>query len=95
MKLSPDPQFTPEQEVLLWAIRVDHATDQRVAGILRSGIDWGYLRKTAIRHGIIPLLYKRLKGEMADLVPPNELSTIRTLFLENAKRNMEMTQHLL
>ena len=95
MKLSPDPQFTPEQEVLLWAIRVDHTKDQRVAGILTAGVDWGYVRETAIQHGIIPLLYKRLKGEMVDLVPVDELSTLRTLFLANAARNIQMTQHLL
>jgi hypothetical protein len=95
MNVSPDPQWTPEQEVLLWAIRVDHASDERVAGILRRGIDWDYLRKNAVWHGIIPLLYRRLKGEMGGLAPPNELSAIRTLFLENSKRNMEMTRHLL
>jgi hypothetical protein len=95
MKISSDPQFTPEQEVLLWAIRVDHTKDQRVAQILRSGVEWGYIRETAIQHGIIPLLYKRLKGEMADLVPLDELSTLRTLFMENAIKNIQMTQHLL
>jgi hypothetical protein len=95
MKLSPDPKFTPEQEVLLWAIRVDHTKDQRVAEILTSGIEWGYMRETAIQHGIIPLLYKRLKGEMADLVPSDELTTLRTLFLANAIRNIRMTQQLL
>jgi hypothetical protein len=95
MILSPDPQFTPEQEVLLWAIRVDHTKDQRVAEILVSGVEWGYVRKTAIQHGIIPLLYKRLKGEMADLVHSDELSTLRTLFMENAVKNIQMTQNLL
>jgi hypothetical protein len=95
MKLSPDPKFTPEQEVLLWAIRVDHTKDQRVAGILTAGVEWGYVRETAIRHGIIPLLYKRLKGEMTDLVPVDELSTLKELFQQNAIRNLQMTQHLL
>ncbi|HSA38590.1 MAG TPA: nucleotidyltransferase family protein [Methanoregula sp.] len=95
MKPSQDPQWTPEQEVLLWAIRVDHASDEHVAGILRTGIDWGYLRENAVRHGIVPLLYKRMKGEMGSLAPPNELSAIRTLFLENSIRNLQMTRHLI
>jgi len=94
MKLSPDPKFTPEQEVLLWAIRIDHTKDQRVAELLTTGADWVYLRETAIQHGIIPLLYRRLKGEMASLVPANELSILRTIFLANATRNIRMTQHL-
>jgi len=95
MKLSPDPQFTPEQEVLLWAIRVDHTKDERVAEILASGVDWRYIRETATQHGIIPLLYKRLKGEMADLVSLDELSTLKALFMANAIRNIRMEQHLL
>jgi hypothetical protein len=95
MKLSPDPRFTHEQEILLWAIRIDHTKDQRVAEILTSGVEWGYIRESAIQHGIIPLLYKQLKGEMADLVPLDEFSTLRTLFIENAVKNIQMTQHLL
>ena len=96
MKISPDPKFTPEQEVLLWAIRVDHTKDKRISEILTTGVvAWGDLRKTAIQQGIIPLLYKRLKGEMADLVPLDELSTLRTLFVANTIKNIRMTQHLL
>lgn len=95
MNQSSDPRYTPEQEVLLWAIRVDNAYDERVAGILRTGVDWGYLRETAVRQGIIPLLYRRLKGEIADLVPPDELSAIQTLFMQNTMWNMRMTRHLL
>jgi len=95
MKLSQDPQFTPEQELLLWAIRVDHTKDQRVAEILAAGVEWAYVRETAIQHGIIPLLYKQLKEEMADLVPLDELATLRALFVANAARNIRMTQHLL
>jgi hypothetical protein len=95
MKISPDPLFTPEQEVLLWTIRVDHTKDQRIGEILGLGVDWEYIRETAIQHGIIPLLYKRLKGEMAYLVPSDELSTFRTLFMANAIKNIRMEQHLL
>jgi len=95
MRLSADPQFTPEEEVLLWAIRVDHTKDRRVAEILTAGVDWGYLQETAIQHGIVPLLYRRLKGGMADLVPSDELSTLKTLFQETAIRNLQMTQNLL
>ena len=95
MNPPPDPQFTPEQEILLWAIRVDHTKDPRVAAILRSGVEWGYVRETASQHGIVPLLYTRLKGEMADLIPPEELSALRTLSMANAIRNIRMTQHLL
>jgi hypothetical protein len=95
MKKSPEPQFTPEQELLLWSIRVDHAKDQRISEILTGGVDWTYVRETAIQHGIIPLLYKRLKEDMIDLVPPDELAELRTLFMVNAVRNLRMTQELI
>lgn len=94
MQQLPDPTFTPEQEVLLWAIRADHVMDQRVAGILTVGINWEYVRKTAVQHGIIPLLYQRLKREMAEIVPPDELVALKILFQENAVRNIRMTHHL-
>lgn len=95
MNQSADPRYTSEQEVLLWAIRIDHASDERVAAILRTGLDWGYLQETAVRQGIMPLLYRRLKGEIADLVPPDELSAIQRLFMQNTMWNMRMTRHLL
>ncbi len=95
MKKNPNPSFTPEQELLLWLIRVDHTKDQRAAEILSAGVDWNYVRKTAIQHGIIPLLYKKLKNEMSDLVPSKELEEFRTLFMANAVRNLRMTQQLI
>lgn len=94
MKKIPEPQFTPEQELLLWSIRVDHTRDDRIEEILSDGVDWNYVRETAIKHGIIPLLYKRLKEKMGHLVPPDELSVLRTLFMANAVKNLRMTQQL-
>ncbi|OQB78944.1 MAG: hypothetical protein BWX87_02453 [Bacteroidetes bacterium ADurb.Bin123] len=95
MKDTHQPLFTPEQELLLWSIRVDHSKDQRAAEILSAGVDWNYVRENAIQHGIIPLLYKRLKNEMSDLVPSKELEELRTLFISNAVRNLRMTQQLI
>jgi hypothetical protein len=95
MKKSSNPQFTVEQEVILWSIRVDHMKDQRIAEILEQGVDWTYIRQTGIQHGIIPLLYRRLNKEMAVLVPPDEMKKLRILFLENAAKNLRMTKELL
>lgn len=95
MKKTPDPQFTPEQEVLLWAIRIDHTKDQRIAEILEKGVDWTYIRQIAVWHGIIPLLYRRLAEEMVTLIPSDEVIALRTLFMENAAKNLCMTQELL
>lgn len=95
MKKTPQLQFTPEQELLLWSIRVDHTKDQEIADILSKKVDWNYVRETAIQHGIIPLLYKRLKEEMSDLVPSHELLELQILFMANAAQNLQMTQQLI
>jgi hypothetical protein len=95
MKKFPVPQFSPEQELLLWSIRVDHTKEEEITKILKSGVDWDYVRETAIQHGIIPLLYKRLKDEMSDLIPPEKLNELQTLFVGNAVNNIRRTQHLL
>ncbi len=95
MKESPEIHFTPEQELLLWSIRVDHTKDQRIEEILKDGVDWNYVRETAIQHGVFPLLYKRLKEEMSHLVPSNEIEELRTLFMANAVQNLRMTQQLI
>jgi len=94
MQQLPDPEFTAEQKVLLWAIRTDDIMDKDVAGILTAGIDWKYVRETAAQHGVIPVLYQRLKGEMTEFVPPDELLTLKKLFRENVIRNIRMTQRL-
>ena len=94
MKESPEIHFTPEQELLLWSIRVDQAKDQRIEEILKAGVDWNYVRETAIQHGIIPLLYRRLKEEMSHLVPSDKLEELRALFMANAVQNLRMTQQL-
>jgi len=95
MKESPEIHFTPEQELLLWSIRVDHTKYQRIEDILKEGVDWNYVRETAIQHGIIPLLYRRLKEEMSHLVPSDKLEELRALFMANAVQNLRMTQQLI
>ena len=64
-------------------------TDQ-IIDILTSGVDWEYIREGAVQHGIFPLLYKRLKEEMSDFVPPTELATLKCLFMTNACNNFRI-----
>ncbi len=90
-----ESQFTPEQELLLWSIRVDHTKDQRIVEILSEGVDWSYVRDTAVRHGIIPLLYKRLKRDMGNLVPNEVIFDFKSLFLSNYVHNYRSTERLL
>ncbi|NJL83122.1 MAG: nucleotidyltransferase family protein [Chloroflexaceae bacterium] len=49
---------------------------------------------TAASHDIAPLLYQSLNTTCATCVPPHYLAELRNLFLENAIRNLALTQEL-
>lgn len=87
--------LTAEQEVLLGIVRVDGAQDDRIRELIGRGLDWATLRQTALDHGLIPLLYTRLKAVAEDLLPPAERAELRQLYLANAQRNMRLAQELL
>lgn len=89
------PGLTAEQEIALWAIRVDEVHDERARALVRSGVDWTALTREAGRHGVIPLLYARLVQVAGDLVPAERLATLRSLYRNNAARNLVLTHALL
>jgi len=89
------PSLTAEQELLLGAIRVDHAWDERIRELVEQGVDWAVLRQLVLDHGVLPLLYTRLKAVAEDLLPPQEVALLRQLYLVNAQRNVRLVQELL
>ncbi len=89
------PSLTAEQELLLGAIRVDHAWDERIRELVEQGVDWAVLRQLALDHGVLPLLYTRLKAVAEGLLPPQEVALLRQLYLANAQRNVRLVQELL
>ena len=89
------PRLSPEQQVLLGAIRVDGAQEERLREILARGLDWPLLRQMALSHEVLPLLYIRLKALGEDLLPTDELEQLRALYLANVHRTLRLTQKLL
>lgn len=85
----------PEHELILAAVRPDHASDDRIREFIRRGVDWQVLGTTALRHGVLPLLYTRLDRMARDVAPQEELARLRGLFLANSRRNLLMTAELL
>lgn len=87
-------QLTLEQEALLGSIRADRVHDKPVRELLTTGADWAALQHTALEHGVLPLLYSRLKELGPGLLPQQEMAHLRAFFKENSRRNLIMAAEL-
>ena len=86
-----------EIELLLCCARgrADAQTARRIEGLLRGRIDWARFTSLSLRHGVMPLVYRRLKGSFAPLVPPRALGRLADLYKQNAARNLYLTGEML
>lgn len=87
----------PEAELLLCCTRTvgTPETDARLGALIREGIDWEYLLRTARRHGVAPLLYRRLESACPEAVPEDVIGSLRDHFRANSARNLLLTGELL
>jgi hypothetical protein len=87
----------PEIELLLCCSRsrTTPETARRIEGLLRGVVDWELFTSLSLRHGVMPLAYRRLKGSFADAVPPSRLSRLAELYKQNAARNLYLTGEML
>jgi hypothetical protein len=60
-----------------------------------SDLDWTYIEQTALQHGVMPLLYRGLRGLPAGAVPNHVVHRLEYLFGVNAARNAVLFQELL
>jgi hypothetical protein len=66
----------------------------RIQEILRHGVDWERLVQLAHHHGLVPLVFRRLSGEM-DTTPSSGLEALRQQDIANAHRTLWLTLELL
>jgi len=87
----------PEDELLLCCARtcVDAATAKRISRLLRADLDWAYVMRTALSHGVMPLLYWSLHTTCPAEVPEAFRNALRDRFYANAGRNLCLTAALL
>ena len=87
----------PEIELLLYCARthLDSETSERIHSLSQNGIDWEYLVKIAIRHRVMPLLYRNLKKICPQTVPAVTMKQLQRYFLVNAARNHRLVHELL
>ncbi len=83
----------PERAILLHCARVGPGKGD-IGNILEQGIDWEGLLSMALRHGMMPLLYRHLK-DCPEAVPAPFLEKLRGLFHRNLARNLLLTEELL
>jgi hypothetical protein len=87
----------PEVELLLRSTRAhwDLEETDRIVALLQKELDWVYLNEMALRHGLTPILYQRLKSYTPDSVPRSILTQLRDQSLSSASRGLVMTEELL
>jgi Uncharacterised nucleotidyltransferase len=86
-----------EKELLLCCARTitDADSAARIRVLLRNEIDWSALLQTALRHGVMPLLYRSLSSTCPDAVPKGFLEQLRDAFYANAGHNALLARELL
>jgi hypothetical protein len=86
-----------ERELLLCCARTKASAQiaTRIRALATDNeLDWDYLFQLAHRHAVIPLLYRQLAREGADLIPPSFLAELKTQYQQNYARNIILTDEL-
>lgn len=88
---------TREVDLLLHCARTHLDTQhvQHVRTLLQESLDWAYVIRMALWHGVMPLLYRSLNDTCPDAVPKAALEELRSYFLANAGRSLFLTRELL
>jgi len=92
------PTAAPELDLLLWAVRPAPEAagdDERLAAIVRRGIDWPLLREAARNHRLEAALRRRLQQAGPGLVPDQVLAGIRERHRAQAATALRLTAELL
>lgn len=86
----------PEIELLLLCARSrqSEAGAARVVHLLGAGIDWDAFFALSLRHGVVPLVHRRLSTCFSQYVPEDELNRFRAGYMQNAARNLFLTSEL-
>jgi hypothetical protein len=97
MSLFRKPAGRPEVEVLLACARTRMDSDAalRVTDALRNEIDWDFLVDKAVRHGMVPLLFRNLSRVGEALIPEATLKQLGSAVGVIARRNLSSTGELL
>lgn len=87
---------SPEFELLVCCLGKRHLDERKAQGraLIHENLDWDLLTQTAIRHRILPLIYRELNQNFPDIVPADQLTKLRDLYEANTVRNTYLTAEL-
>lgn len=90
-------QWTPEQELLLCAIRtqVDADSAACIQTIVQNGIDWNELVELAAGHKVVALLWRTLEKVCPAALPETIRSQLKSQMQVNIQGNLFLTKELL
>lgn len=74
---------------------MDISQRDQARSFLYPEFDWQFLLQNIQIHGILPLVYRTLKTNFADLVPPVFLAQLRAQYLKNLHYSLFLTAELL
>lgn len=86
----------PEVALLCCCARTqtDAETTARAQALVRQPLDWDDLLTRALRHRVMPLLYRQFKTNFAEDAPAEFMKRLRDYFYLNAARNHLLTAEL-
>ena len=86
-----------EEELILLCARtsVGDKDGERIKELIRKGVDWGSVIRTASRHKVIPLLYRSLITACPDALPETIREELWKQYHSNLGRNVFLAKQLL
>jgi hypothetical protein len=87
----------PEIELLLCCARSRPTpeTAARADALLRASLDWDYFLSLALRHGVMPLVYRRLTDSFRTTVPAERLREFKERYRTNAAHSLFLAGELI
>ena len=89
-----DPRIPEVETLLLCTQPTRSAGDIATIKSLVSSLNWDLFYKTARRHSLLPLAYRRLNETAGATIPASELQKLRLAYEQNAARNLILTNEL-
>lgn len=95
MLVSHEP-MSVEHQLLVCCARtcMDAGNAGRIRLLLQETINWPFLLKSALYHGVMPLLFRSLQATCPEMIPPAILDQLRDSFRTNLVRNEILAREL-
>ncbi len=84
-----------EFQLLLAALRLDADRDATLQSTAQQPLDWRHLHQLAAYHGVLPLLYTRLKAAVPESVPAQAMHAMTVFQKAHELRTDQLSRELL